>query len=202
MNQEQQTFRKAVLRIDCREKKAGDTAAVAAEKSVRQRQNQAAKRALEQGNANAGAMTGSSDLNGITVQYNPASIKYRAGAEEGGNVKYENQGNNSCQITTVSGESTVNMSFTLVFHSRYSGDLLVREQMERILDMIRKSATKQVEFSWANIQIEGRLVSFSGEYDMFDVSGMPISGHMDMTIETSKKPERTSATLSTLKENR
>lgn len=197
MNHDQQTFRKAILRIDCKEKRTEGTAVA---KSVGQQQNQAAKRALEQGSANVSAAAMDSDTDEITVQYNPASIRYRASVTENSKVKCENKGNTSYQITTVTGENTVDMSFTLVFHSREPGDPLVREQMERILDMIRKSATKQVAFSWSNIQIEGRLVSFSGEYDMFDTSGMPISGHMDMTIETTAKSERTSVTVKALEE--
>lgn len=198
MNHEQPSYRKAVLKIDCKQQNTGDTAAA---KSAKQRQNLAAKRALEQGGAAAGGNAGSRDRDEIAVQYNPASIKYHASVTESDKVKYENQGNQDCQITTVSGESTVGISFSLLFHSRYSGDQSVREQMERILDMIRRSSTKQVEFAWSNIQIEGRLVSFSGEYDMFDPSGVPISGHMDMTIETSRKPEPTDKTVDTLEAN-
>lgn len=198
MNHEQPAFRKAVLKIDCKEQSTGDTTAA---KSAGQQQNLAARRALEQGGAAAGGNAGNRDMGEIAVQYNPASIKYRASVTESGRVKYENQGTRNCQITSVSGESTVNISFSLLFHSRYSGDQSVREQMERIMDMIRRSSTKQVEFAWSNIQIAGRLVSFSGEYDMFDSLGVPISGHMDMSIETSVKPEPTDKTVDALEAN-
>ncbi len=114
---------------------------------------------------------------------------------------YENQGNVHDQITSVTGESSVDMSFSLVFHSRFPGDLSVRQQMERILKMIRQSPTRQVGFRWEGIQMVGRLVSFSGEYDMFDASGVPVSGHMDLTIETSAKLERTSRTIARLEES-
>lgn len=174
---------KAVLRIDCADTTKEDNALT---------QNAAARAALTQGGTGGAAHQ---DKREITVQYNPTSIKYHAGMSESSKVKYEKNGKNNHKITPITGEGTVNMSFTLVFHSRFAGDSSVQDQIEMILDMIRNSPAKQVEFSWANIHIEGRLVSFSGEYDMFDRSGMPVSGHMDMTVETSAKVEKTSKTL-------
>lgn len=120
----------------------------------------------------------------IQVQYNPSSIKYR------GNTSYDSTppkaeikaNGKSNTVTTVTSSSGIDMSFTLVFHSEYDGDQSVREQMELIMNMISISRTKELRFSWANMQAEGRLVSFSGKYDMFDTSGNPISGRMDITI--------------------
>lgn len=176
---------KAILRIDCED---GTKEAV-------QSQNEAAREILNQGSA---GIASGQDKREIVVQYNPASIKYRVGISENSSIKYEKQKKTVYKITTITGEGTADMSFTLVFHSRFEGDQSVQEQMELLLNMIRKSPTKQVEFLWSNIYMEGRLVSFSGEYDMFDSTGRPISGHMDITIETSTKVERTSKTLQNL----
>ena len=74
----------------------------------------------------------------------------------------------------------------------------MQEQMDLLFNMIRRSPEKQIEFLWSNIYVQGRLVSFSGVYDMFDSTGRHISGHMDITIETSTKVERTSKTLQNL----
>lgn len=209
-NQPQEQPCKAILTIDG----SGAGQAPFGEKTQKgekgkKKQNLAAKNALEQGSsamADASAMEkqpvvsggGTGKITEITVQYNPSSIKYRASVSENSSIKYEDQGNTHYQITTVTGENSVDMSFSLVFHSRYPGDPSVRQQMEQILDMIRRSPTKQVGFRWSKIQMEGRLVSFSGEYDMFDASGLPVSGHMDMTIETTAKQEKTSKTIAEL----
>ncbi|MEZ3460732.1 MAG: hypothetical protein K1W23_00915 [Lachnospiraceae bacterium] len=192
---------KAVLTIECSGGKE-DTAGGQKQGS----QNQAARRVLEQGAVSAAVQNAQTDpfdsgTEELTVQYNPASIRYHASVSENSSIKYENQGNVHDQITSVTGESSVDMSFSLVFHSRFPGDLSVRQQMERILKMIRQSPTRQVGFRWEGIQMVGRLVSFSGEYDMFDASGVPVSGHMDLTIETSAKLERTSRTIARLEES-
>lgn len=192
---------KAVLTIECGEGKE-DTAGRQKQGS----QNQAARRVLEQGAVSTAVQNTQTDpfdsgTEELTVQYNPASIRYHASVSENSSIKYKNQGNVHDQITSVTGESSVDMSFSLVFHSRFPGDLSVRQQMERILKMIRQSPTRQVGFRWEGIQMVGRLVSFSGEYDMFDASGVPVSGHMDLTIETSAKLERTSRTIARLEES-
>jgi hypothetical protein len=119
----------------------------------------------------------------IQVQYNPASIKYS------GNVPQEKTNNLPVNVngkkmilTTVSSTSTINMSFSLVFHSKYTTDPSVKEQMEYIMNMLSQTRLKVVRFSWANMVATGKLVSFSGKYDMFDLTGNPTSGHMDLTI--------------------
>lgn len=183
-----ETLQKAILRIDCAKKKKNALTNTA--DNPKKSKNQSVKRALEQGGNNVTAQEKAQDGTEITVQYNPATIKYHASVTESNNIKYENQGDINYQIAPVTGENSVEMFFTLVFHSHFSGDTSVREQMERILDMIRQSPTRQVEFRWGKIHMEGRLVSFSGEYDMFDASGTPISGHMDMTIERATKLEK------------
>ena len=76
------------------------------------------------------------------------------------------------------------MSFELVFHSKYPLDTSVKEQMELLLNMLYSTPEKMVKFSWANMQIRGQIVAFSGKYDMFDVTGNPTSGSMNITIQT------------------
>lgn len=184
----QETLQKAILKIDCGKKKKN--ALTNTTDNSKEAKNQSAKKALEQGGNNAAMLPETQDNTEITVQYNPATIKYHASVTESSNIKYENQGDANYQIVPVTGENSIEMSFTLVFHSCFSGDTSVQEQIERILDMIRQSPTRQVEFRWGKIHMEGRLVSFSGEYDMFDTSGIPVSGHMDMTIERATKLEK------------
>lgn len=177
--------RKAILRIDCE----------SWTKEAVPSSNEAAREILNQGSA---GMASEQEKCEIVVQYNPASIKYRAGISQNRSIKYEKQNNKVCKITAITGESAADISFTLVFHRRFEGDRSVQEQMELLFNMIRRSPEKQIEFLWSNIYMQGRLVSFSGAYDMFDRTGSPISGHMDITIETSTKVERTSKTLQNL----
>lgn len=118
----------------------------------------------------------------LEVQYNPATIRYNASASE-----QEEQDIQNAQINTIVSTSTVNMSFDLVFHSRYAKDKSVREQMDLVMNVLCSSPTREVKFSWAKMYFTGKLVSFSGEYDMFDSDGMPVSGHMSLTIQSQEK---------------
>lgn len=136
----------------------------------------------------------------IVVQYNPASIKYHATTSEKKTNKKEQKYGQNFNVLTITNTSNIEMSFTLVFHSSYPTDQSVREQMELILNMIQRSPSQKVKFSWANMQTEGKLVSFTGVYDMFDMTGTPISGHMDMTIKMELTIERTKKTLDKLDE--
>lgn len=116
----------------------------------------------------------------MLVQYNPRSIKIEGSTSEQNETKDEN-GN---KIVTVPASSTVRMSFELVFHSKYPLDTSVKEQMELLLNMLYSTPEKMVKFSWANMQIRGQIVAFSGKYDMFDATGNPTSGSMNITIQT------------------
>lgn len=205
---------KAVLRVDCRSGTGKD--------SAQNTQGQAGGRrdisrdAFDQLHQNEAGIQGQGrrqdadagredeDIkNGIiTVQYNPASIQYSAGISEHTDVKSDIEEGRTVQITTITSESTIDMSFTLVFHQKTPKDSSVREQMELVMDMVCNSPTKWVDFSWADIHMEGKLVSFSGAYDMFDRAGNPLSGHMDLTIEASTKAESTSRILGRLEDRR
>lgn len=136
----------------------------------------------------------------IEVQYNPASLKYRAGISDDKGIKNDMEGGQNVQITTITSESSVDMSFTLVFHRQSPKDCAVRQQMDQMIDMIRNSPTKWIDFSWSDIHMEGKLVSFSGTYDMFDNTGEPVSGHMDLTIEASMKSERADKIIDNLED--
>jgi hypothetical protein len=119
----------------------------------------------------------------ITVQYNPSSIKYNGSASSNSvPPKTENRDGDTNVVTTVANTSSVTMSFTLVFNSKYTTDQSVKKQMELIMNMIYDSPTKEISFSWSDMKASGTLISFSGKYDMFDLTGNPISGRMDMTM--------------------
>lgn len=133
----------------------------------------------------------------IAVQYNPASIRYHAGTSTQKTTEPD-VGTNTEMVTTITGKSTVDVSFQLVFHSVGEGDESVREQMELVMDMLYDSPTKRVSFYWGNIEMTGKLVSFSGEYDMFDELGRPISGHMQLTIRTETTVKQVERTLNRL----
>lgn len=140
----------------------------------------------------------------LTVQYNPASIKYHA-ATSTQKTDSQDVGAATETIVSIPRISTVDMSFELVFHSMDNTDESVREQMELVMGMIYDSPTKMVRFAWGKLETEGKLISFSGEYDMFDESGRPVSGHMNLTIRTNmqvKQVERTLDKLDDVRKNK
>lgn len=132
-----------------------------------------------------GGMQGSAAVSDgvITVQYNPASLKYRASTSTRGTAEPD-VGASTKLVTSIARKSTVDLSLELVFHSTGDQDESVREQMELVMNMIYDSPTKNVKFAWGTLAIEGKLTSFSGEYDMFDPLGRPVSGRMSLTIRT------------------
>lgn len=130
----------------------------------------------------------------VTVQYNPASIKYRA-ITSGQKTAEPEVGTNTKMVTSITGKSMVEMSFELVFHSTGDDDESVREQMELVMNMIYDSPTKKIKFAWGKLVTEGKLTGFSGEYDMFDALGRPVSGHMSLTIRTVTPPKQVDKTL-------
>ena len=48
--------------------------------------------------------------------------------------------------------------------------------------------------------MSGKLVGFSGEYDLFDAMGRPVSGHMQLTIRTETTVKQIERTLDRLDE--
>lgn len=135
----------------------------------------------------------------ISVQYNPASIRYHASTSTQKTAQPD-VGTSTETVTTITGKSTVDVSFQLVFHNVDDTDESVREQMELVMNMIYDSPTKRVTFAWGEIEMNGKLVGFSGEYDMFDATGRPVSGHMQLIIRTETTVKQIERTLNRLDE--
>lgn len=200
-------IQKAILQIDCSKGvRQNDSAG-----SRFQRQNNvlaAAKGRLKGGAASTGkraqppdtARNRASIRDGvISVQYNPASIRCHAGTSTEKTAQLD-VGSSTEMVTTITGKSTVDVSFELVFHSVNDTDETVRDQMELVMNMLYDSPTKKVTFTWGKIEMSGKLVGFSGEYDMFDAVGRPISGHMQLTVRTETSVKQIERTLDRLDE--
>lgn len=179
---------KAILQIDCskgvkksaslgsRFQNPGSVTAAAAD-----RLRQGASPAMGQ---RGGVQSGTAAEDGtITVQYNPASIKYRATTPSQKTAEPD-MGTHTEMVTSIARKSAVEMSFDLIFHSTGDGDESVREQMELVMNMIYDSPTRKIKFAWGKLVMEGKLTGFSGEYNMFDDSGNPVSGRMSLTVRT------------------
>jgi hypothetical protein len=144
----------------------------------------------------------------ITVQYNPASIRYSASVTSDIDPKIEESIKDASKsmkrmVTMCTGAGEIDFSFTLVFHRRFEGDQSVKQQMELILNMLySRRCTKEVTFSWANMVATGRLISFSGKYDMFETTGNPMSGSMDITIRLATEPKAINKAIDKIGEDR
>jgi hypothetical protein len=139
----------------------------------------------------------------IEVQYNPASIKYSGSISDNSkSQKTETGSTEDRTLTNVSPASNIDMSFTLVFHSRFTTDQSVREQMELVIGMLYSSPIKDVVFCWSNMMAYGTVTSFNGKYDMFDLSGNPISGKMDITMKLLPNKRTRSISLSQIGQTR
>lgn len=181
-------IQKAILQIDSSKGVKKDSSP-AGRFQTRSSVTAAAADRLRQGTSASSRPTGTAQSKAdikdgtVIVQYNPASIKYRASTSPQKTEERE-EGTKTKMVTSIPRQSMVEMSFDLVFHSTGDGDESVREQMELVMNMIYDSPTRSVRFAWGELVIEGKLIGFSGEYDMFDALGRPISGRMSLTIRT------------------
>ncbi|MDE6518533.1 MAG: hypothetical protein K2L18_11935 [Acetatifactor sp.] len=197
---------KAILQIDCSKGVKKSSSADSRFRTPNSVTAAAADR-LKQGASAAsqqtdGAQSRASVRDGmITVQYNPASIKYRA-ATSTQKTAEPDVGTDTRMVTSIPRKSTVDMSFELVFHSTGDGDDSVREQMELVMNMIYDSPTRNIKFAWGKLVIEGKLTGFSGEYNMFDASGRPISGRMSLTVRTETTAKQVDKTLNEIDKER
>ncbi|MCM1257764.1 MAG: hypothetical protein NC307_07905 [Roseburia sp.] len=132
--------------------------------------------ALKEG-ASGGGGTGEKTF---VVQYNPTSLKFQGNAPQ----TDETQG---AQGTQIPGTGSVSMSVDLVFHAIAPGDSSAFHKVETMLHTIQASAAKRVKFCWGKMIVEGELTGFSGNYDMFDSTGMPISGSVSLSIRVKAK---------------
>lgn len=134
----------------------------------------------------------------IKVQYNPQSIKFSGSAKRTENTAEEQKQN----IKTVVAWGVVTMSVELVFHGVSQEDKFVSEQMKMLLTTMKKSETKKIKFYWADLMIEGKVISFSGEYNMFWPSGNPRSGKIELEIQAETEPKKISVSIEKLTEER
>ncbi len=200
-------IQKAILQIDCSKGVRQDaqtgsrfqtqSSVLAAAQSQLKR---SAANAVKSGQSPTAAPKKTTIRNGmISVQYNPASIRCHASTSTEKTAQPD-VGTNSEMVTTITGKSTVDVSFQLVFHNVDDTDESVREQMELVMNMLYDSPTKKVRFAWGKIEMSGKLVGFSGEYDLFDAMGRPVSGHMQLTIRTETTVKQIERTLDRLDE--
>lgn len=138
--------------------------------------------ALKGGNTSEGtdAYTKEGLKDGVLyVQYNPSKISFSAHVKE----KIASEEEQSYKIATLTDSSTLVMSTELLFFSEDEEAEDVREKMELFFEMLGYSGTNNVSFSWGKFTFSGRVSSFSGEYTMFDESGNPIAGKVNLSIE-------------------
>ncbi len=134
------------------------------------------------------AEKGSGEKAEIEVQYNPSSIKYSGSTADQDFLK-QHSGEN---ISSESSDGTIRTSFTLMLDAVSPEDTSVQKKMELIMRFLQKSAKREVMFKWGEkLSVKGELISFSGSFDSFNKSGLPISGKMNITIQTAASGSHT-----------
>ncbi|MCD7805955.1 MAG: hypothetical protein LUH19_01285 [Lachnospiraceae bacterium] len=63
----------------------------------------------------------------------------------------------------------------------------VQPQMDGIMALLTQTATRQVIFSWARMFFRGELTSVDSTYTMFNKSGDPVRGTIDISISQTKE---------------
>ncbi len=117
----------------------------------------------------------------IEVQYNPASIKYSGSTTDKDFLKQHSRES----IISAPPDGTIRTSFTLILEAVSNEDTSVQEKMELVMRFLQKSSKRKVMFKWGKLlSAEGELISFSGSFDRFNKKGLPLSGKMNITIQT------------------
>lgn len=116
----------------------------------------------------------------FVVQYNPTSLKFQGNAPQTDEIQGD-------QGTQIPGTGAVSMSVDLVFHAIAPGDSSAFHTVETMMHTIQTSTTKRVKFCWGKMIVEGELTGFTGNYDMFDSTGTPISGFVSLNIRVKAK---------------
>ncbi len=164
-----------------------------------------------------GPMAGSGYL-AMEVQYNPSTLhmETQAGVQVdygGGSLG----GRSSNQIVRTNQPVSTTLGFQLVFDDMNpqdafalenmaptagnlvsgSADLMkkarkqeysVQTQMDGIMSLLTQDETRQVIFYWAKLCFCGELVSVESRYTMFNKSGNPIRGTVDLSIRQGNEP--------------
>lgn len=148
---------------------------------------------------------------GLEVQYNPNSIYLDtvAGRQvkySGGGLGSASDN----QITQIMQPVSTNMSFQLVFDDMNPSDAFminsfsvtgglvskvgnlvkkatgeghsVKKQMDGLMALLTCDATRQVVFFWSKMSFRGEVTSVNSRYTMFNPSGNPIRGVVELTI--------------------
>lgn len=152
---------------------------------------------LDKGINGLAAGTGRGE-NCITAQFNPSTVKYSASASEGDASAAEG----NLITRTVTSYCSVKMTVELLFYRRYPLDDSVEKQIGRMLSFMIHSKGRCIRFSWANMVMEGEVESFSGEYNMFDTFGSPVSGKVDLTISSKSTIKQVSRMYQNLSQPR
>lgn len=64
----------------------------------------------------------------------------------------------------------------------------VKPQMDGIMSLLTRTYTRHVLFFWAKMCFQGELSSVSSHYKMFNTTGSPVRGEIQLTIRQSEDP--------------
>ena len=134
----------------------------------------------------------------IQVQYNPNTLSIQGSMDKRTNTA-ENQNR---KITTITFVGIVKLTVELLFHAISEIDTSVMDQMTMLLTLMQKTPLKKVRFSWGNMQVTGRIISFQGSYDMFYPSGLPAAGKITLTIQSESEPKKIEKKIEGMTEER
>lgn len=145
----------------------------------------------------------------MRVQYNPSSLSIRANAQSI-KVNSMQKPGESAGVRQEEQPPSIVLSVKLVFTAVNSKDAFmadkfrlsasdavsdgaaiaqavnggytVRPQIDGLMGVIMDMDTRGVAFVWQDMVFEGQVSSLSSSYNMFNMSGNPISGSIDMSI--------------------
>lgn len=119
----------------------------------------------------------------IHVQYNPTSLKFSSRLEK---VKKNTLSQELQEVyKRMGGACSFEFSASLIFSSRFSGDVFVNEQVEQFMAFLLTSNDRIVTFAWGEHFFKGVMTSMNAKYTQFDRMGNPTYATVDISISGS-----------------
>ena len=113
------------------------------------------------------------------VKYNPSRLRLQSQADKPVNYVGGKMGNASInQMTQQTQPASTTLYVQLVFDDAKS----IQNQVEGLLSLLTLDVTRQVFFCWSQMCFQGDLTEVNVQYKMFNESGDPIRGVVDLTI--------------------
>lgn len=115
----------------------------------------------------------------VEVQYNPSALKLSVSSKP---IPYNDPQTGRMQEAVYQNmdNGELNLSFELIVDQDGGRDVL--KTVQGLLGMLLLKGTRKLEFHWKDMCVQGEVVHMSASFDLFDHTGAPLRGKVQMEI--------------------